>query len=153
LVFSETGGVTQSSNNEVYPWEYTSDCKVVLYLSDTLNAEIVDGSRTMTVPVDGGITHSITPEDVAGPGRCEKTGLDTTLPDQCPQSPDFTQQYKYCENARSESDRMQFYPDGRLTFDSKPGTTYYWEHDADCSLTLYLWNTVRADFIDGKTSL
>ena len=75
--------MTQSSNSEVFPWEYTSDCKIVLYLSDTLNAEIVSGSRTMNALADGGSVHKITPEDVAGPGRCEMTDLKTDKPAEC----------------------------------------------------------------------
>jgi len=72
--------IKSTSSEETFYWEYTEDCKVNLYLPETLTAEFVSGSTTLNIPESN---NQLTPVDKASTSRCELTGLTTTLSPTC----------------------------------------------------------------------
>jgi hypothetical protein len=142
LQFKTDGTVTKSSaSGETFYWEYTKDCKVNLYLEETVTAEFASGSTTLNIPQSN---KQITPVDKASTGQCEPTGLITALPAGCTQGPDFSQPYTYCLTDLNEDDKLTFSAGGTMTMGSKSGEIFYWSYTTDCRLTLYLTETMSA---------
>jgi hypothetical protein len=86
--------------------------------------------------------------DAGGDGLCLRTDLLTTTPSGCAASIGFGKNYSYCFKDLNQADTLQFLEDGRLTQGSKSGQTFYWEYNPDCSLKLYLAETLTAKYTD-----